>query len=136
LAVAKDANVGAARVGESITFLYTITNTGDVTLTDMAATDDRLGTIRLGSTKLAPGQVTTGSATYTLVEADRPGPISNTVMVTGTSPTGLVNASASESVEVIPRPCWPAAGAVLAAVLVSYGLKRGYRFWSANFHHR
>jgi uncharacterized repeat protein (TIGR01451 family) len=123
--VAKDANPSAARVGETITYLYAITNTGDVTLTDIAAGDDRLGSIRLGADSLLPAEVATGSATYTLVKGDRPGPIINTVTVTGTSPTGLVTASVSESVKVIPRPCWSAAGAVLAVVLISYGLKRG-----------
>jgi hypothetical protein len=120
--VAKDANVSAARVGETITYRYTITNTGDVTLTDIRASDNRLGPIRLGADSLPPAAVTTGSATHTLVKADRPGPIINTVTVTGASPTGLVTASASDNVAI--PPCWPPAGAVLLVALTSYVVRR------------
>ena len=86
--VVKETSVSAANVGEVITYTYTVENTGDVTLTNVSASDDRLGAISLGSATLAPGATTTGSATYLVGESDLPGPLINTVMVTGTPPVG------------------------------------------------
>ncbi len=83
IAVGKETNVAAASVGETITYTYRVTNTGSVTLTDISAEDDRLGAISLLTTTLAPGASTTGTATYLVQESDLPGPLANTVLVTG-----------------------------------------------------
>jgi uncharacterized repeat protein (TIGR01451 family) len=85
LTVDKQANVALANVGETITYTYRVTNTGGVTLTGIVADDDRLGAIGLDSTTLEPGQFTTGTATHTVQESDLPGPLVNTVTVTGTN---------------------------------------------------
>jgi uncharacterized repeat protein (TIGR01451 family) len=83
IAVGKEANVEAASVGETITYTYQVTNTGSVTLTNVSAEDDRLGAISLLTTTLAPGASTAGTATYLVQESDLPGPLANTVLVTG-----------------------------------------------------
>jgi uncharacterized repeat protein (TIGR01451 family) len=81
--VGKEANVEAASVGQMITYTYRVTNTGSVTLTNISAEDNRLGAISLLTTTLAPGASTAGTATYLVQESDLPGPLDNTVLVTG-----------------------------------------------------
>jgi len=75
-------------VGEEITYVYTITNTGESVLDNLALSDERLGSIPLSRTRLAPWGSLTGSFTVTITEEDFPGPFSNTVTVTATDPSG------------------------------------------------
>jgi uncharacterized repeat protein (TIGR01451 family) len=88
ITVIKTADVNSAQVGQTITYTYRVTNTGDVNLTNLSAFDDRLGAIVLGKTTLAPNEGTSGALTYTVVAGDLPGPLTNTVVVTGTPPLG------------------------------------------------
>ena len=98
----KEANVGSASVGDTITYTFTVTNTGDITLTGVSVVDDMLGSVTLGTTTLVPDQSTSGTKTYTVVEGDLPGPIINTATATGTDPVGgVVTDLASESVSII-----------------------------------
>jgi len=102
----KQANVGSATVGQTITYTYNVTNCGNVNLTDVTVSDDVLGTITLGTTTLAPGAYTTGTATHTVVEGDLPGPIINNATATGTTPTGgTVFANDTESVTLTFTAC-------------------------------
>jgi uncharacterized repeat protein (TIGR01451 family) len=108
--VIKEANAITATVGEVITYTYTVENIGDVLLTNVNASDDRLGAISLGSTTLAPTEITTGTATYLVGESDLPGPITSTVTVTGTSLVGPeveVNDTNTIVVYVEPAPASP-----------------------------
>jgi len=57
-------------VGDVVTYTYTVTNKGNVTLNPVTVTDDKLGPITLSSTNLAPGATTTGTATLTITEPD------------------------------------------------------------------
>src|SRR5439155_585383 len=58
-------------VGNVITYTYTVTNSGNVTLAGpFSITDDKLGTIACGTASLAPGGTTTCTKTYTIVLAD------------------------------------------------------------------
>jgi hypothetical protein len=75
-------------VGETITYVYTITNTGETSLTDLALVDDRLGEIPLSRSTIAPWEHVTGSFSVTITEADLPGPFGNTVVVTAIDPSG------------------------------------------------
>jgi uncharacterized repeat protein (TIGR01451 family) len=102
----KEADASVVSVGDSITYTYTITNTGDATLTSVTVIDDMLGSVSIGSTVLTPGQSTIGVKTYTVTESDLPGPIINNAIVTGSPPTGAdVTDYATESVtiEVFPN---------------------------------
>jgi uncharacterized repeat protein (TIGR01451 family) len=123
--VDKKASVDTAKMGESITYTYKVTNTGNVTLTAVRADDDRLGTIRLFTITLEPGQTTTGTATHTVVAGDLlRGSLVNIVTVTGTPPTGPdVTSTNSASVKVPRCLGLPASGAVLL-VLLSIVLRR------------
>lgn len=97
----------AAVVGETITFQISATNTGNVTLNDVAVASDLLtrldGTVvpltsgptfagadqGSGAGVLVPGEVATYLATYTLTQADiDAGGVRNTATVTGAPPVG------------------------------------------------
>jgi uncharacterized repeat protein (TIGR01451 family) len=103
IAVGKETNVAAASVGQTITYTYRVTNTGSVTLTNISAEDDRLGATSLLTTTLAPGASTSGTATYLVQESDLPGPLANTVLVTGSGTlpfAAVVTGTAGASVDL------------------------------------
>ncbi len=85
IAVLKTASVVSAQPGNNITYSYLVTNTGNVTLTEIVAFDDQLDEVPLNATTLAPGATATGNRNYTVLEEDLPGPLVNTVTVTGTT---------------------------------------------------
>ncbi|MCD6391226.1 MAG: hypothetical protein J7L92_04465 [Dehalococcoidia bacterium] len=60
----------ASVAGTQVTYTYTVTNTGSIPLTSIEVSDDKLGDIILGTTTLAPGESTTGTASYNITEAD------------------------------------------------------------------
>jgi uncharacterized repeat protein (TIGR01451 family) len=84
LTLSATANAQTAGVGETITYTYRVTNTGNVSLAGFVASDTLLGVIALVQDSLTPGQATTGTLTYTVVEANLPGPLTDTATVTGT----------------------------------------------------
>jgi uncharacterized repeat protein (TIGR01451 family) len=94
------ANVTTARVGDVITYTYTVTNTGNVRLTGVGVSDNRLGAIGLGTTTLSPSQSTTGTAQYIVAESDLPGPLENVATATGTPPSGSAVTDTSAPVSV------------------------------------
>ena len=76
---------GAA--GEQITYSYTVTNSGNVTLHDIALTDSRLGAVACLAATLAPGQSTTCLGYHVTTQADvDAGQITNAAIVTGDPP--------------------------------------------------
>ncbi|MDD1761285.1 MAG: hypothetical protein LUQ59_03550, partial [Methanothrix sp.] len=101
IALTKTASSGTAAVGETITYEFSVTNNGTVTINDLTLNDDKLGVITLGTNTLAPGATTTGSASYIVRETDLAGPLVNNATVAGTdSQGGAVAATATESVEL------------------------------------
>ena len=76
--------------GDTITYTFLITNTGNVTLTAVAVSDPLLGAITCPAGALAPGATRTCTpVTYTLTQADiDAGTRNNTATATGTPPTG------------------------------------------------
>jgi len=111
IALDKVAEAGSFAVGDVITYDYTVTNNGNVTLTNVTLVDDILGTITLTGTELAPGDSVTGTASHTVTQDDvDAGQIVNIANATGTPPVGpavededtetvLLNQSASILVE-------------------------------------
>jgi uncharacterized repeat protein (TIGR01451 family) len=83
LKVIKRPSAASVNVGETIHYQVHITNTGTLTVTEVAAFDDLLGDLELGTTTLGPGASTTAGASYTVLEIDYPGPLVNTVTVSG-----------------------------------------------------
>jgi uncharacterized repeat protein (TIGR01451 family)/LPXTG-motif cell wall-anchored protein len=71
--VVKTVNDDSAEIGQTLTFTYVVTNTGDTTLSDVIVVDDQLGEIGRVAT-LAPGAAAAVTMTKTmLVIADSPG---------------------------------------------------------------
>jgi hypothetical protein len=81
------AQYGAA--GEQISYAYTVTNSGNVTLRNIELTDSRLGPVTCLTTTLAPGQSTTCLGYHVTTQADvDAGQITNAAIVTGDPPAG------------------------------------------------
>jgi uncharacterized repeat protein (TIGR01451 family) len=99
LEVDKRANVTQATVGDTITYTYRITNTGNVTFTAITADDDPLGTVAGLAGELVPNGTRTATRTYVVQESDLPGPLVNTVLVTGTVSANAIFI-ASDSVSI------------------------------------
>ncbi len=85
IAVSKSANAFSYSAGQTITYTYVVTNTGAVTLTNVALTDDQLGAqSTCGSTSLVAGGSTTCTATYTTQQSDvTNGSLTNIATATG-----------------------------------------------------
>lgn len=97
LAVTKDttstpANGSSYALGEKITYRVTVTNDGNLTITDVKVTDELDGaTLVAGQSEevgeLAPGEVATVDYEYTVTEADViAGKVANSATASGTSP--------------------------------------------------
>jgi uncharacterized repeat protein (TIGR01451 family) len=88
-----DANTApgiAVPVGGALEFTYEVTNNGDVTVSDLMLSDDRvaendISQIACPQTELAPGESMTCTATGTQLTADE---VVNTATVTGVTPDG------------------------------------------------
>ena len=88
-----------AAVGTTITYKYTVKNSGTVTINGLTMSDDKLGTITLDKNSLAPGATANGSATHLVAEVDLPGPLTNIVTVSGTdSQNNAASATATATV--------------------------------------
>jgi large repetitive protein len=81
------ANFGA--VGDSITFNFVVTNTGNVTLTSGSVTDPKIPGLSCPISNLAPNATQNCSAPYTITQADvDAGQVVNTATVTAATPGG------------------------------------------------
>ena len=86
--------------GDTITYSYLVTNTGNVTINALAVSDDKLGAITCPVSSLAPAAFTTCTATHLVSGADLDlGSITNTATADG-SPTGGVLVPATDTLTV------------------------------------
>ncbi|PRI12498.1 hypothetical protein B4915_00865, partial [Leucobacter massiliensis] len=96
LSIVKSSDVEeVTAAGDVITYSFLVTNTGNVTLTDVVPVEGEFsGTGELGafdpeSATLAPGENATFTAKYTVTQADvDAGSITNSATATGTPPGG------------------------------------------------
>jgi len=95
-----------AAAGEKISYTYTVTNTGNVTLRHVTVHDDRLGAVTCPDTELAPGQTTTCEAVHITTRDDvAAGRVVNAATATGVPPTGTpVTGEDRDTVRFIHRP--------------------------------
>ena len=76
-----------AKIGDTVTYRFKVTNTGDVTLTGITVSDDLYGQVTIGTRTLAPGESTKGKLTHVVEEDDYPS-VTDTATATGTDPSG------------------------------------------------
>lgn len=113
---ADPAEQSSYKVGETITYSFAMTNTGNTTLTDVHPVEgDFSGTGTLtdpvcpaAAESMAPGAAVTCTATYELTQADvDAGKVANTATGTGNTPTGDPTPSTPSTV-TIPNTTHPA----------------------------
>jgi len=99
------------RVGQVVTYRFVITNTGDVTLTNVHPNETEFtGSGEMSEVScpdaaksLAPGESVTCTATYTITKTDvKAGRVDNTATATGTNPQGEDVVSGPSNVTVTP----------------------------------
>jgi uncharacterized repeat protein (TIGR01451 family) len=93
-----------AKIGETVTYRFTVTNTGEVTLTGITVSDDLYGPVTIRTKTLAPGKSTVGKITHVLEEYDFPS-VTDTATATGTDPFGRTVTDTDECtvhVEIAP----------------------------------
>lgn len=81
--------------GQLITYTYTVKNTGDLNVTNISVTDDKIvGAIPCSPSTLAPGASATCTAAYTITAADiTAGSVTNTAKATGKDPSNTTVSS-------------------------------------------
>ncbi len=90
-------NATAAQVGDTITYTFTITNTGNTTLTNAVVTDAKLGmtNVAVSLSTLAPNASGTLMQNYTITQADiDSGSVTNSAVGSATDPS---NATVSDT---------------------------------------
>lgn len=100
---------GPYSVGQTVTYSYTVRNTGGVELTDVAVEDDHVSGITCQSTTLAPagspGDSTTCTGTYTITAADGvAGSVTNTARATGTAEGFVVTSPETQQTVPVGAP--------------------------------
>ncbi|MFJ5927094.1 hypothetical protein ACIQF6_31345 [Kitasatospora sp. NPDC092948] len=107
LSVVKQSDVkGSARAGDTVTYTYTVTNTGSTVLTDVAVRDDRVASVVCDATTLEPGQSTTCRGTYLVTEEDaKAGHVTNRATASGRDPEGQLVESQSVELCVTVSEC-------------------------------
>lgn len=99
-------------VGQKITYNYVVKNTGNVPITGLMVTDDKIGIVSRFTSTLEPGSIITVIAMYTITQADLDaGSVTNLADATGIykdneikSNTGAVTVTADQSALNFGRP--------------------------------
>ncbi|MEU8540307.1 Ig-like domain repeat protein [Streptomyces sp. NPDC048717] len=63
-------SAGPFRVGDTVAYAYTVTNTGNLVLGNVTVTDDKAAGVVCDTTTLAPGESTTCRGSHTITQAD------------------------------------------------------------------
>jgi hypothetical protein len=101
LTVSASVNVTRAVVGDTITYTYRITNSGNVTFATISATQPQVGAVEDLAGELVPGATRTAIVSYVVLQSDLPGPLASTLTVTATDASNfVVTADATTSVIV------------------------------------
>ncbi|MEV3870109.1 SpaA isopeptide-forming pilin-related protein [Streptomyces sp. NPDC049906] len=103
--VKEAADPGPYRVGDTVEYVYTVTNSGGQTLTGVRVEDDHVTPVTCEATTLAPGASTTCHGSYVVGEADgEAGEVTNRARAAGEDPAGntVVSDPATETVTVVP----------------------------------
>src|SRR5262249_37290581 len=119
---------GQVSAGDTLTYSITATNTGNVTLTDVVVSDDKISPNTITCASVDPGRTCVLTGTYKVVQADvDAAAVVNTATVSTSTPNvcpaGSTDAACKPSVTV-PIQARPAVGIVkLATLSVDNGTK-------------
>ena len=104
ISIAKSASISSfSTAGTLVTYRYTVTNTGNVTLRGVSVTDSLGMRVTCPLTTLVPGQAMQCTATRRITQADvNRGRVTDTATVTTTSPR--LRAGASLTIPAVRRP--------------------------------
>jgi uncharacterized repeat protein (TIGR01451 family) len=123
-------------VGQTVTYSFLVTNTGNVTLTSVGVADPLpgLGAVSCPLSTLDPGDLTTCTATYVVTLADMDsGAINNTATASGTPPTGApVTDTDAETVTAANAPAIQIVKAASVATVAAVGDTVNYSFEVTN----
>lgn len=99
---------GKANPGETVSYGYTVSNTGNTTVDGIVVADDHIpapSAVVCDRTRLTVGESTSCTATYTVTEADaKAGSITNTAVARGQDPAGTAVASPERQVTIPAGP--------------------------------
>ena len=120
--------------GQTITYTYLVTNSGNVPLSRITPTDSKLGTITCPTTTLDAGASMTCTATHVTTAADlQTGHITNAATVKGTAPDGKgVDASDTATVTVVHAPAISVAKTAAPSTYVASGETITYTYVVTN----
>ncbi|WIB77963.1 DUF11 domain-containing protein [Curtobacterium sp. MCPF17_002] len=112
LTVVKSSDADGIEVGQTVTYSFLVTNTGNVSITDPTVTDTdfsgsgELSAVTCPTGAVAPGDDVTCTATYTVTQADvDAGELTNTASATGTTPGGdPIDPVPSNEVTIVTDP--------------------------------
>ena len=128
---------GTISAGEVITYSFTVTNAGNVTIDGIAIDEGAfsgtgaLSPVTCPVTTLAPGEQTTCTATYTVTQADvDAGQVTNTATAGGTAPGGGTVTSPPSTVTVpqAPAPALTVVKSAAPATVTAAGETVTYTF--------
>lgn len=91
-------------MGETITYTYRITNTGDVTFTAISANQNLVGQVDGLAGELAPNATRSATVTYVVKSSDLPGPLVATLVVTGTVSVDTTATANATTVVAVSTP--------------------------------
>ncbi|WP_282846791.1 DUF7507 domain-containing protein [Microbacterium oxydans] len=129
--------------GQTINYSFLVSNTGNVTLTDVSVTETAFSgtgtapvvTCPAGAASLAPGADVTCTASYVVTQADiDAGGVTNTATTTGTPPTGTppVSPPSTTEVPVAPAPAMTVVKSADLQQLTAAGQTINYAFLVTN----
>lgn len=118
LTLKKTAKAASYTAGQTLTYDFQVTNTGNVTITDPVIDEGSFsgsGTLSAvtcpASTSLAPGQSSTCTASYTITAADvAKGTITNTATATASAPEGVTAPTSNASSARVVTASAPGSG--------------------------
>jgi lipocalin len=109
IAIAKTANTTQVAVGHNVTYTYTVTNPGDLSLSDVSVTDDKVSVVTYqsgdsdGDGRLDIRETWIFTATYTVTEEDSD-PLVNVATASGSYARGRTVTDRAEASVAILRP--------------------------------
>ncbi|MCP3973626.1 MAG: DUF11 domain-containing protein, partial [bacterium] len=95
---------GTVSLGDTLTYDFSVDNTGDVRLDPVSVADPLTSPVTCAAPALNPGASTTCSATYSVTQADVDnGQIDNTATASGTAPWSAVVTNPDSETVIVPQ---------------------------------